>query len=535
MTVGDGYALRLGAADVDAWRFEAAIAEAAGDAPNEADSRLSGALAEWHGDAFDEFADRPWAVPEVARLAELRQTAVERCAEARLASGRSADVVAMLETQVTANPWREESWRLLALALYRNHRQGEALAVLRRARRGLGDELGLDISPALADVEIMILRRDPLLDLPEPGGLALAATAYSRTGRRAQLEAANAVLGSLAVAGDVQLARTQRLAAIQAAQALDDPDLTARVIGGYDVPGIWTRSDDPEASAVIVAAAEQALASDARISDRTRARLLATIAMESRGAGSRQAEASEAETIAGRLGDAPLQCFALSARFMQEFGRAGLAAQRAGLGGQLIARALDADSPTFEINGRLIRMQALCALDDLLSASAEADAVDDLARRHERPLATVFTGWFRRTFLHDRAQPPLSLEMPGFTRGLDGLATFTRQLRGGSELSDGNFGPYEPWVRPLLMLRSGRRREAAEALRRLPDPPNDLVLEAMWCITAQTACELGCQATIRRSSAALAPARAERAGGSGVVDLGSVDHYLRELEAARTG
>lgn len=282
----------------------------------------------------------------------------------------------------------------------------------------------------------------------------------------------------------------------------------------------------------MIAAAENALAANPGLSDRTRARLLATIAMESRGTDSRHSEASEAESIARRLGDPQLLCLALSARFMQTFSSAGLAADRAGIGQELITTAFDADSPTFEINGRLIRMQALCAVNDISSASSEADAVDRLAQRHERPLATVFTHWFRWTFLSDSLPPPLPAEMPGFTHGIAALATLGRELREATELSDGDFGPYERWVRPLLLVRAGSRGEAAEALRHLPDPPSDLLLEATWCIVAQAASELGELSVIRRALGALEPARGERAAGSGVVDLGCVSHYLELLEAA---
>ncbi|TVU57823.1 AfsR family transcriptional regulator [Paenarthrobacter nitroguajacolicus] len=531
VTVGDGYALRLGPQSVDAWRFEAAMAGARGASSGGTGALLSAALAEWQGDAFEEFAERPWAHAEVTRLRELRQTAVERLAQAHIAAGRPDGAVTMLEPHVTANPWREEGWRLLALALYRGHRQGDALGTLRRAHQRFVNDLGLDPSPVLADLEAGILRRDPGLE-PERGRLALTATAYSRSGARAQLEASNAVLGSLAVAGDLQTARTQRLEAIRAAQELNDPELVARIVGGYDVPGIWTRSDDPDAAAAIVAAAEQALTSTSPLSHRTRARLLATIAMESRGTSNRQEEADEAASIARGLGDAQLLCFALSARYMQAFAQAGSAAQRDSIGRQLIATALDADSPTFEINGRLIRMQALCALDDIDAASAEAEAIDQLAGRHERPLATVFTQWFRWTFLGSTGTPRAPGEMPGFGEGLLALAGFTRKLRDAAQLPDGDFGPHERWVRPLLLAQEGQRSLAIEALRQLPDPPNDLLLEATWCIVAQAACELEEPSVMNQALAALAPASGERAAGSGVVDVGNVDRFIAMLKAA---
>ncbi|MGO4147923.1 hypothetical protein AB4Y77_22915 [Paenarthrobacter sp. YAF11_1] len=373
--------------------------------------------------------------------------------------------------------------------------------MLREARRKLSDELGLDLSPALTVLSTRILRRDGQLDRSDSASLASIASAYSSSSVRAQLEASNVVLGSLAVAGDLQTARQQRLAAIEAAAGLNDPELAARIIGGYDVPGIWTRTDDPAASTAVVAAAEAALASPVNLTDRSRARLLATIAMESRGAGNRQGEATEAVELARNLGDSQLLCFALSAHFMQAFARTGLAKHREDIGRQLITTAFDADSPTCEINGRLIRMQALCALSDIDSAALEANAVDQLAVRHERPLAKVFT----------------------------------RQLRHEDVLVDGDFGPYEPWVRPLLLLRAGHQANAAAALRHLPDPPRDLLLEATWCVLAQTACELREPSMISRAYTALTPAGGERAAGSGVVDAGSVDDYLGMLWAAGAG
>lgn len=532
VTVDNGYALRLDRASVDAWRVEDAVDASRALPPGEADQQLSMALAEWRGNAYGEFAERPWARDERARLAELHSRVVELVADARLSSGRAQEVIPILDTHVVAHPWREEGWRLLGLALYRSGRPADALEVLRRARHRLADDLGLDPAPALTELESNILRRQPSLELVDPGGLSDTVAAYARTGIRAQLEAANALLGSLAVSGDLEVVRVQRLAAIAAAEEMGDPELTARVIGGFDVPGIWTRSDDPAAAAAVVAAAERALTfPSGQLSIRTRARLLGTIAMETRGTANRLAEAREAEELARLSGDPHLLCFALNARFMQMFWRTGLARQRSLLGQELITAAQAAESATFEISGRLIRMQAQCALGDITAAATEALAVDQLARTHERPLATVFTRWFRSTFTDtEEGDPPLSSEMHGFTVGLKALASLTGQLRNGTPLSDGDFGPYEPWVRPLLLVRAGKHQQALDDLQVLPDPAHDLLLEALWCIVGQAAYELENVGMMRRAHLALEPARSERAAGSGVIDLGSVDHFLRRLE-----
>ena len=73
-----------------------------------------------------------------------------------------------LEAMVAEEPLREERWRLLALALYRAHRQADALAALRRARATLADELGVDPGPALRELEQQVLAQSPALAVPAP-------------------------------------------------------------------------------------------------------------------------------------------------------------------------------------------------------------------------------------------------------------------------------------------------------------------------------------------------------------------------------
>ncbi len=58
VTEGPGYALRAAPDDVDAWRFEAAVAEADRLPAAQAPDRLRAALAQWRGPAYAEFAGR---------------------------------------------------------------------------------------------------------------------------------------------------------------------------------------------------------------------------------------------------------------------------------------------------------------------------------------------------------------------------------------------------------------------------------------------------------------------------------------------
>ncbi|QXJ25077.1 AAA family ATPase [Actinomadura graeca] len=187
VTEPPGYALRLPDGDVDAWRFDALIDEAAalldaGD-PASARGRAEAALAEWRGPAYAEFAVLPWAAAEAARLDERRRLAVERRAEAMLRLGAAAEAVPDLEAHAAAEPLREDAWRLLALALYRAGRQGDALAALRRARAALTEELGVDPGPRLRRLESDILAQAPSLDTadrPVGAGDPAAETGHAR-------------------------------------------------------------------------------------------------------------------------------------------------------------------------------------------------------------------------------------------------------------------------------------------------------------------------------------------------------------------
>jgi DNA-binding SARP family transcriptional activator len=134
VTQGLGYALRCAPDRVDAWRFERAVTGAGPSGPAATLARLDEALAWWRGPAYADFPDAAWSRADRSRLAELRLHAVEQLAEARLGLDRAADAIPDLDEHVTAHPWREQGWRLLALAFYRTGRQADALAVLRCGR-----------------------------------------------------------------------------------------------------------------------------------------------------------------------------------------------------------------------------------------------------------------------------------------------------------------------------------------------------------------------------------------------------------------
>ena len=125
----------------------------------------------WRGEAYAEFASEDWARPEAQRLEELRLVAHERLVEAELACGRAVELIPEIESLAAQHELREAFRAQLMLALYRAGRHADALGVYRDYRRVLVEELGLEPSPALVDLERRVLNHDPTLMLTEPAGL----------------------------------------------------------------------------------------------------------------------------------------------------------------------------------------------------------------------------------------------------------------------------------------------------------------------------------------------------------------------------
>ncbi|MEV4510993.1 BTAD domain-containing putative transcriptional regulator [Dactylosporangium sp. NPDC049525] len=165
VSASPGYAVRAEAFTVDAWQFEALIREWTRPAAPAAPARdaLSAALLLWHGTPYGDYDAEPWAVAERAGLEELRLAGLEGLGRVRLELGETHQAIADLEGLLAGHPLREEAWRLLALALYRSGRQGDALAALRRARTALAETVGLDPGPGLRSLEADILAQAPHL------------------------------------------------------------------------------------------------------------------------------------------------------------------------------------------------------------------------------------------------------------------------------------------------------------------------------------------------------------------------------------
>jgi DNA-binding SARP family transcriptional activator len=170
ITKAPGYALRIFPDELDVSQFERLIAEGsdalAAGAAADAALTLRHALSLWRGPALADFRYEPFAQAEIARLEELRLACLEERIEADLARGSAGALISELQRLVSEHPVRERLRGQLMIALYRDGRQAEALQEYHDVRSALRDELGLETSPLLRELEAAILRHDPVLLRP---------------------------------------------------------------------------------------------------------------------------------------------------------------------------------------------------------------------------------------------------------------------------------------------------------------------------------------------------------------------------------
>ena len=215
-TTSGGYVLNAEPEHVDAMCFESLVADGtaalAEGAHARASSRLRSALALWRGEALADFAYASFAQDAIARLDGLRTVALESVVEAELALGRHAELIPEIKALVKRHPLSEHLHAQLMLALYRSGRQAEALGVYRAARRVLVDQLGIEPSEELRELERRILEQDP--ELAAPSRPAPQRSARADSPGRGVLVGYENELRSLEDALEQALVRQGRLALI---------------------------------------------------------------------------------------------------------------------------------------------------------------------------------------------------------------------------------------------------------------------------------------------------------------------------------
>ncbi|WP_055478662.1 BTAD domain-containing putative transcriptional regulator [Sphaerimonospora mesophila] len=165
-----GYLLSVGPGELDLTEFAEAVrrgreALSGGDAAA-ALRHLTAALSWWRGAPAEDVPRSSALGPRLDAIGEQRLLALETLAEARLALGERAEVIADLRETLAVHPTRERLWGHLMLALYRTGDAAAALGAYGRARAALGEELGVAPGPELATLHQAILLRDPALGEP---------------------------------------------------------------------------------------------------------------------------------------------------------------------------------------------------------------------------------------------------------------------------------------------------------------------------------------------------------------------------------
>lgn len=211
VTHDGGYELRAEPETIDSRRFERLFREGSYELgagrPGLAVVAFEAALSLWRGPPFADLAYEPCLQVEIARLCELRVAVLEELIGAKLALGRQAEVLGVLESLIVEHPYRERLRGQLMLALYRSDRQAEALQAYQDTRRALVEELGIEPGERLRELERGILSQDPALAIGEAGA---APTPRARVPRAAfvgrERELAELVAGlEDAVAGNGRL------------------------------------------------------------------------------------------------------------------------------------------------------------------------------------------------------------------------------------------------------------------------------------------------------------------------------------------
>jgi DNA-binding SARP family transcriptional activator len=166
--VDGAYELRLAEGELDA--TSAAVESSDGRRAfqagelRKAATLLYRALDRWYGEPLEDFAGSAWAVLEVSRLKELHTATLEVLHDVLLAQGEAQEVAQRAEQAVVLDPLRERLTAQLMLALYRCGRQADALKAFGNLRHRLDEELGLEPTRELFELEASILQQARELD-----------------------------------------------------------------------------------------------------------------------------------------------------------------------------------------------------------------------------------------------------------------------------------------------------------------------------------------------------------------------------------
>ena len=160
-----GYHLRPATGQVDLEVFLRALAETRSAAAEEdwpaAVVAAERAVGCWRGPVLADLGEADWFEADARALTEQWLEAQALRATALLGSGRFAEAVTASQELTAEAPYRDDVHRVLALSLHRAGRTPEALDVLTDHAARLDDELGIEPSSEMRDLQVALLRQDP--------------------------------------------------------------------------------------------------------------------------------------------------------------------------------------------------------------------------------------------------------------------------------------------------------------------------------------------------------------------------------------
>src|ERR1035437_6739878 len=159
VTRAPGYQLRVAAADTEALVRDGRRVFGSGD-PQGAASKLTEALALWHGHPLADVRATLLVEAEAERLTELRLGAIELRITAELACGGHDQAVPEIRRLLADHPLREGLWLQLMRALDGAGRHAEALEVYGQARSAISGQLGVDPGAELRQLHADLLAKD---------------------------------------------------------------------------------------------------------------------------------------------------------------------------------------------------------------------------------------------------------------------------------------------------------------------------------------------------------------------------------------
>jgi SARP family transcriptional regulator, regulator of embCAB operon len=165
-----GYRLNVAPEEVDTGQYDR-LAKAGRRAADEGDyavtaEKLEAALALWRGNALSDITVGPHLAIDVVRLEESRLSDLDLRIEADLRLGRHRKLLGELAALCARYPMSENFYAQYMLALYRSGRQWRALEVFQRLRATMVDQLGVDPSARMRQLQQAILCGDPAVEDP---------------------------------------------------------------------------------------------------------------------------------------------------------------------------------------------------------------------------------------------------------------------------------------------------------------------------------------------------------------------------------